>query len=127
MFSFSVTTLFNFLSISLLLVGFKSLGLNSGITSLLAQLVGIFLSMFFAMDLWWKYVTKEITESRKRGKRVEFIIVAGVSGIISAIITGLILRDDQYKTTHLLITNWTCLAMIAVIKYFVFSKRLLSD
>lgn len=119
-------TLFNFLSITLLLIGFKSLGFSPGITSLVAQIIGIFLSMFFAMDLWWKHVTKEITESRKRGKRVDFIIIAAISALFSALTTGFILRDDQYKTSHLLIVNWACLALIAVVKYLLFARRLLS-
>lgn len=109
-----------------MLVGFKSLGLSAGITSLLAQSVGIVLSMFFAMDLWWKHVTKEITPFEKRRKRVEFVFIAGIAALLSALTTGLVLRDEQYKTTHLLIVNWACLALIAVIKYLLFTRRLLS-
>ena len=100
--------------------------MSSGITSLLAQLIGIFASMFFAMDLWWRHVTQEITGVNKKGKRLEFIAIAGISGLTSALATGLILQDDLYKTSHLLIVNWACLALIAVVKFTIFRKRLLS-
>ena len=83
--------------------------------------------MFFAMDFWWKFVTKEISQKIKLRKRIEFISIAGISGIISAIATGLMLREEDYKTTHLLIINWICLGSIAVIKYLLFSKRILES
>jgi hypothetical protein len=108
-----------------LLIGFKTLGYSSGITTLFAQSLGILLSMFFAMDLWWKLITKEISEKIKLRKRFEFISIAGISGLTSAIATGLLLREDDYKTTHLLIINWVCLGSIAVVKYLFFSKRIL--
>jgi hypothetical protein len=81
--------------------------------------------MLFAIDFWWKFVTKEISEKIKLRKRFEFISIAGTSGLISAIATGLILREDDYRTTHLLFVNWICLGSIAVIKYLFFSKRIL--
>jgi hypothetical protein len=81
--------------------------------------------MFFAMDMWWKYITKEITGTIRMVKRLEFISIAGVAGIVSAITTLSILGSGQYKTIHLLIINWTCLALIAVIKYLFFIRRFL--
>lgn len=119
--------MFNFFSITLLLIGFKTLGHSSGITTLFAQSIGILLSMFFAMDIWWKLITKEISEKINLRKRFEFISIAGISGLISTIATGLILREDDYKTTHLLIINWVCLGSIAVVKYLFFSKRILKS
>jgi hypothetical protein len=83
--------------------------------------------MFFAMDLWWKLVTKEISKKIKLRKRFEFISIAGLAGLISATAAGLILREDDYRTTHLLIINWVCLGSIAVVKYVFFSKRILKS
>ena len=79
------------------------------------------------MDLWWRIVTKEISNRIGFKKRFEFISIAGLAGLISAAATGLILREDDYKTSHLLIINWICLGSIAVIKYLFFSKRILGS
>jgi hypothetical protein len=83
--------------------------------------------MFFAMDLWWKFVTKEISKKISFRKRLEFVSIAAISGLISATASGLILREDDYKTTHLLLINWICLGMIAVVKYRFFSLRILKS
>ena len=72
-------------------------------------------------------MTKEISKSIRFRKRLEFISIAAISGLVSATATGLILREDDYKTTHLLLINWICLGSIAFIKYLFFSKRILGS
>lgn len=89
----------------------------------LAHTVGLALSMFFTLDVWWKRITGEIIGYINIKKRFGFLAIGSFSAACSLFATQLILNDKTYSTYGLLVTNWVTLALIAILK-FIFLQRM---
>jgi hypothetical protein len=122
--SFLFTTLFNFSTISLLILAFHATGLPSIFVTGLSQFLGILISMFFTLDFWWKRVSNEI-DTVTIQMRIEFLRIAMFSAFVSLITTSLLIDSSVPTPLSLLLVNWLTLGFIALTKYVFFSKRII--
>jgi hypothetical protein len=110
-----------------LLIIFSALFSYAPLATFFAQCLGLLISMFATMDLWWARISHEVYHPISIAKRIEFLAIGSVSAVISTVFSYIILGTSQYKTTELLIVNWLALATIAVLKYLVLNLRIIKN
>lgn len=115
-----VTTLFNFISLSSLLVGFRFLFSDSSMSTVLAHGVGMILSMFFTIDFWWVRVSMEVTKPVRYSQRVNFLLIAVIVAVLSYVAVSSIGQPDISPTLWLLFVNWAVIVSFSVAKYILF-------
>lgn len=119
--SYLFTTLFNFSSISLLLVLSYSLIPSRLIATITAHSLGMLISMLFSIDFWWSRVSKEMSPDITLQQRFRFLGLASIAAFLSALITSLeIFRNAE--TVSLIVINWLVLFLVSVTKYLVMVK-----
>jgi hypothetical protein len=119
---FVVTTLFNFISITLLLwVALKIFKLQAEAT-ILAQVVGLVSSMVFTLDYWWSRVSKEIESPIKVVQRVKFLGIGGTSALVSWLSVYYIAKISTLSDIQVIFINWFSISLIAVLKYVLFVR-----
>jgi len=125
--SFIATTIFNFVSISGLLIFLGKFSFSAGLRTFLSQTAALILSMLFTIDIWWARISHEIKIPITWRQRLIFLKIASISGIASTLVSWAIFNHKTVKTTNLLLVNWIVLAVIALIKYLYFSRKILKN
>lgn len=115
--SYLVTTLFNFGSISILLLLSYFFIPSRFLATLAAHSIGMFVSMLFSIDFWWTRVSKEMSTYVTLHQRLRFLGIASIAAFLSALITSLVFFRNS-ETSTLLIINWIAISFVSVSKYF---------
>ncbi len=118
-------TAFNFTSISIILVFVSFFNFSPVVTSIVSQLMGLALSMWFTLDFWWKRVENRTELNNKFSDRIFFLSIGSISALLSVITTHVILGSSQSKTIELLAVNWLALAIVAFLKFILLANRFL--
>lgn len=95
------------------------------IATIIAQTLGLFLSMYFTIDIWWLKVTKEIKFPISIRQRINFLGIGSISAIFTSYSVGIISNFRFLTISEVLVTNWIVLATIAIFKYLFFKKTVI--
>ena len=117
---FVITTLFNFLSISALLYSTLRLIPNKAEATLIAQALGLIVSMYFTIDFWWLRISKEMKRPVKILQRFKFLSIGSISAITAWLIIKEISAVSELSNLQVIVINWLSLAVISVLKYALF-------
>ena len=114
--SYIVTTVFNFISITLLLLISYSYVEPVWLATLTAQTVGVLVSMLFSLDVWWSKVSREMDSRISLSQRLRFCGIASVSVVITTTLSY-IFGPQVGQITGLLLLNWGTLVFVSIAKY----------
>ena len=117
---FIVTTSFNFFSITiLLLVSIRFIQIPE-LATLAAQLVGLLVSMFFTLDIWWARISKVIQCPIVFQQRVKFLTIGSFTAIVAWLAVRITSKFEILSTFGIVLINWFVIGVIALFKYFLF-------
>ena len=116
--SYIVTTGFNFISITLLLLISYSYVEPVWLATLTAQTAGVLVSMWFSLDVWWSKVSREMDSIISLSQRLRFCGIASVSVVITTTLSY-IFGPQVGQITGLLLLNWATLVFVSISKYLV--------